>query len=403
MTEPSSRSATRRDFLRATVAAGLALPLGTSLGAAAASPRAPAARHPGDRKTRHVVVLAFAGGVRSKDTIETPANVPNLMRIAKNGVTMPNVRAANVGHYGAALSIFTGNVEVMGIRENERGLNPTVFEYLRKDLGLPQSDLWLSTSNGAQGRLFAHSDHPDYGAAFGANVLDGDGIFNVEFQKVLDAFGRPKQDSEREAALLDRFAGALEPAAIAELKQGDLAKGRVDPAQVRRVEKFILDELSGSTSKVTGPGSGDAKAIRVATNILRVFRPRLLGITLQNADIAHGSYNGYVEVIRRNDEELGRLWDAIQADPALKDSTAVLVLPEFGRDQDLNQRNGLDHGDNSDCLRKIFLVAAGPDFRKDKVVRAECCSHDVCPTVLSLFTKNPGKHVNGKPIGELFA
>ena len=89
---------------------------------------------------------------------------------------------------GAALSIFTGNVEVMGIRENERGLNPTLFEYLRKDAGLAQRDVWLSTSNGAQGRLFAFSDHPVYGRDWGANVLDGDGIFNVEFKKVLDSF-----------------------------------------------------------------------------------------------------------------------------------------------------------------------------------------------------------------------
>ena len=173
----------RRDFLLSSAAAGVALPLignrwweqsaGTPLGA------------PG--KTQRVVLVAFAGGVRSKEVLGTPENVPNLMRIAKGGVTMPNVRARNVGHYGAALSIFTGNVEIMGIRDNQHGLNPTLFEYLRKDGGLASGDVWLSCSGGAQSRLFAHSDHPDYGADFAANVLDGDGIFNVEFKKVLDS------------------------------------------------------------------------------------------------------------------------------------------------------------------------------------------------------------------------
>ena len=58
------------------------------------------------------------------------------MRIASAGVTLTNVYARNSGHYGAALSIFTGNIEDLGIRENQRGLNPTVFECLAKDCGV---------------------------------------------------------------------------------------------------------------------------------------------------------------------------------------------------------------------------------------------------------------------------
>lgn len=392
----------RRQFLQSCAGAALSLPLASRLDPLSLRPHDSSApcrwTPPPGRATEHVVVIAFAGGVRAKEVLETPANVPNLLRIQKRGVTLPNVRCQNVGHYGAALSIFTGNVEVMGIRENERGLNPTIFEYLRKDVGLSASDLWLSTASGAQGRLFAHSDHPDYGAQHGANVLDGDGLFTVEFQKVLDAFGRPRPDSGDETALLDRLSTALDDSALR-----GLSGPRPDPTHARRVERFILDELAGSNTRVTGPASGDAKAIRVGLNILRVFRPRLLGITLQNADTAHGSYNGYVEVIRRNDAEIGKLWDAIQADEALKDKTALLVLPEFGRDKDLNERNGLDHGDNSDCLRKVFLIAAGPDFKQDKVLKTEVSTHDVCPTVLSLFTRSPGKRVSGKVISDLFA
>ena len=381
---------TRRDFLR-TSATALSPPLLPRHDCRALSERAP--------QTKHIVVVAFAGGIRSKDVLETKANAPNLHRIAKNGVMLPNVRAANSGHYGAALSIFTGNVESLGIRDDGRGLNPTMFEYLRKDAAFAQSDLWVSTANGAQGKLFAHSTHPDYGSAYAANLLDGEGIFNVEFQKVLATFGRPRADSAGEALLLDQLASSLDPAILQSLPVG----GSKDPAQVRRVEKFILDELAGNTTKLTGPGSADAKAIRVGLNILRTFRPKLTAITLQNADIAHGSYNGYLEVIRRNDEELGKLWDAIQSDAELKNQTALFVLPEFGRDKDLNQRNGLDHGDNSDCLKKVFLIAAGPDFKKDMLVRSECATHDICPTVLSMFGLPQPKMVGGKPIADLFA
>ncbi|MEQ1634302.1 MAG: twin-arginine translocation signal domain-containing protein [Planctomycetota bacterium] len=391
----------RRDFLRATASAALALPLlGNDSPRPASAPfaRGSFGRGNGELATRHVVLIAFAGGVRTKDVIEQKENAPNLHRIAQNGILHPGLRCANVGHYGAALSMFTGNVEALGIRDDGRGRNPTVFEYLRKDRGFGPGDLWLSTSNGAQGKLFAHSDHPDYGAAFAANVLDGEGIFNVEFKKVLDTFGRPRADGEKEALLLDELNAALDGSALQTL-QG----GKVSAEHVRRIEKFILDELTGSSTNLTGPGSGDAKAIRVGANILRTFRPRVLGITLQNADIAHGSYNGYVEVIRRNDQEIGKLWDAVQQDPELKDSTTLLVCPEFGRDKDLNERNGLDHGDGSDCLQKVFLVGAGPDFARGKTLKNDGQTLDLCPTVLTLCGQKPGRMISGKVLDGAFA
>lgn len=366
--------------------------LGTAAVAATAPVLPPSLGEPRLGKTTRLVLVAFAGGVRTREVLGAPQNVPNLMRIASAGVTLPKVRCENVGHYGAALSIFTGNVEALGIRENERGTNPTLFEYLRKDVGLDAGDVWLSTASGAQGRLFAHSDHADYGGAVGAQVLDGEGIFNVEFKKLLDSFGKPKDDSEAERAALARLGDALDK------KPGAGA----DPARQRAVERFILDELAGGNTRITGPGAPDAKAIRVGGNLLRIFRPRLLGITLQSHDVAHGSFNSYVEVIRRNDAELGRLWDGIQADPDLRDSTAIMVLPEFGRDQNLNERNGLDHGDQSDDMREVFLIAAGPDFKSDKVVTKEVRTVDVCPTALSLFTTRAPAHSKARVIRELF-
>jgi len=387
--EPDSHAQlTRRKFLGSSAAAvGLT-----------ALPKLPAFVAP-PGKTKHVVLVAFAGGVRAKEVIGTPANVPNLMRIASQGIVMPNIRCENVGHYGAALSIFTGNVEYLGIRENEKGTNPTLFEYLRKDAGLSASDVWLSTAGGAQGRLFASSTHANYGESYAANVLDGDGIFNVEFKKVLDSFGRPRADAAKDRQALEILGKALDPRQVESIQGGK----RIDPDQMRRVESFLLEELSGSNTRVTGPGAPDVKAIRIGLNLLRVFKPRVLGITLQSHDIAHGSFNGYVEVIRRNDEELGKLWDAIQQDPSLKDCTSIFVLPEFGRDKDLNQRNGLDHGDRSDEMLKVFLVAAGPDLKKNKIVASEARTIDVCPTVLSLFTKKPAAHSQAKVLKEIFA
>jgi uncharacterized protein (DUF1501 family) len=174
-----------------------------------------------------------------------------------------------------------------------------------------------------------------------------------------------------------------------------------DPETQARLQRYLLEEIAGKTSTITGPGAGDARALSVAVSVLRLFRPTLMGVVLQNADIAHGSYNGYVEVIRRADEQLGRLWDSIQADPTLRDSTTVMVLPEFGRDRNTNQRNGLDHGDNSPELLKVAMVAAGPDFKKGKTVSAGLQSIDVCPTACELLGAR-AEFAGGKVMRELF-
>ncbi len=392
----------RRGFLKAAAAgaAGAAL-AADALAEGGAYPPRPAKSPPADDPKSpgpgHFLLVAFAGGVRSRETWGTPSNVPNLMRIASQGVVMPSVRTPNLGHYGSALSLCTGCSEVRGIRDNNRGPDPTIFEYARKQLRLPPQDVWLSTADGAQTVNFAYGTNKDYGAEYGANLIGTDGIFNAEFREVLRGFGEPRMPSEDEAKRLDRLAKAMDPDALSDAEDRKFA---TDPEHARRLQKFILEELTGGTAGITGPGAGDAKAVRVARNILRTFRPRLIGVVLGNADVAHGSFNSYVEVIRRNDAELGLLWEAIQQDPELKDSTTLFVLPEFGRDANLNQRNGLDHGDSSEDLGRVACFAAGPNIVKGKVHERPVDSIDVAPTIGALMGLKT-EYAKGKPIAAI--
>jgi hypothetical protein len=344
-------------------------------------------------KTKRVVLVAFAGGIRTRETLGAADNVPNLKRLAEDGVVYARARTANLGHFGAAMSIFTGVSEARGIRENARGEDPTLFEYLRKDLGLPASEVWISTSGGAQQTNYAYSLHPDYGADYGANTLDGDGIFNDEFRSIIAAFGKPRELDARESELVDRLRRRL----------GDEPGGNEDSARsLARIERYILEELSRGTSDLRGAGASDAKALRVARNLLAAFRPTLMGITLQDADVAHGNFNAYVEVIRRNDAMLGELIDAVKADPDLAESTAVMVLPEFGRDRDLNSRRGLDHGDGSDDLNYVSIVCWGPDFRRGSIVLDEVRTIDACPSICALFGAD-ARYARGRRLPKLLA
>ena len=348
-------------------------------------------------KTRRVIFVVLGGGVRTRETLDS-GNTPNLDRIAAEGVTYPAVAAQNIGHYGAAVSILTGSYEVYGIRENARPNLPTIFESLRKGAGLGSSDVWLSTAGSDQETNYAYSTARGYGAQYGANLIGGDGIFNDEFKKMIAGDkGIPRADEESEATLA-AMRGAVDTPLPA---RGDGASSVNDPETAARVEKYILDELRGTSAAITGVGASDAKAMHVARTLLGVFRPKVLGVTLRDADVAHGSYNDYVTVIKRNDDELGKIFDAIQGDPELADSTALFVMPEFGRDRDFNARRGLDHGDTSKELLEVSLVAWGPDFHKGKVHRGEIQTIDLAPTVLDLFDVRVKS--NGSVLRSLYA
>lgn len=399
MTNPSQRrarrSVPRRELLRGGAALAGAALLGGPL--AAAKPWLLNAPLAAARKTKRVVLVVFGGGVRTRETLLSD-NTPNLRRIADAGVLYPRTAVRNNGHYGAAVSIFSGSFEVFGIREQARPQTPTLFEIIRKQTGLSASDVWLSTAGGDQETNYAYSSASGYGAAYGANLIGAEGIFNAEFkQLVVGQGGLRGVDAEAEQTLGGMRAAVDTPLPVL----GDDGLGN-DPAASARIEQYILEELRGSASSITGLGANDAKAMLVARNLMGIFKPRLMAVTLRAPDVAHGSFNDYVTVIRRNDEELGRLFDAITGDPELSESTALFVLPEFGRDRDFNQRRGLDHGDSSKELNEVATVAWGPDFRSGKVHDREVRSIDVAPTIVSLFGGRMGPRT-GTTLPGLFA
>lgn len=389
----------RRDVLRIGAAAGVFAGLG---GWGVAQDR----QQPGAGRTmataadaevgiKHVIFIAMAGGVRTRETFGSPGNVPNLKAMADEGVLYPRMRTSNLGHFGATMSIFTGISEARGIRDNARGTDPTIFEYLRRELGLKQSDVWVTTSGGPQQTNYSYSVHPDYGAKYGANTLDGDGIFNKEFKDLLDAYGRPRVMEESEQELLDTLRKSVG-------RKQDAAENREAAENAAQVEKYILEELTGGTSDLTGAGSGDGKALRVARNLVSLFKPTLTGVVLQNADVAHGSFDAYSEVIRRNDAAIGEIWTAVKEDPVLANSTAIFVLPEFGRDKDLNSRRGLDHGDGSEDLRYVSGVAWGPTFGKGVVVKEDVRTIDAMYSACDVLGAKP-EFAKGQKLKRLLA
>jgi len=147
----------------------------------------------------------------------------------------------------------------------------------------------------------------------------------------------------------------------------------------------------------------DSLTLVRALEVLAVYRPRLMLISFGDPDVsAHtGDWNAYTEGIRRTDGFIGRLWDFIGSDDALKDRTAMLVTNDHGRHLDSVSIGFAGHGDGCAGCRDIFLLAVGPDFRQGAVSEASAGLPDVAATV-DMLLNVPLPPGHGRVLSELF-
>lgn len=378
---------TRRDFLR--VASASALTAGVASGPSTRA-SAQAAR------AQHVVLVVFGGGVGFNDVFPRlnpqtkkfdtgrDYNGKNVFKLFNEG-TGVRFLSPMVGHYAAVSSILTGALDAPTFRGSERPKRPTVAEYLRKQRGLDAGQAWMCVG-ADDSSLLSFSSHKDYGARFGANLLNARGLFGGQLARTMEKFAKPDAPSASEASVLARLHGAL--------GEGGGKNANVfdnDPATQQRLQKLIADLLAtkstGSFGKppVVGAGAADVWALRAATEVMKAFHPALLVVALTAADIGHVSYRQYENVIESNDAELGELVKAIDNDTQLKDSTALFVCPDFGRDTSVNAAGGKDHTANDPAVTASWLVARGASIVKGAQPANGMRTIDVCPTICAML------------------
>jgi hypothetical protein len=100
-----------------------------------------------------------------------------------------------------------------------------------------------------------------------------------------------------------------------------------------------------------------------------------MAITLLDVDVCHGDFNGYLRNQQIADALVTHLWNFIQADAELKDTTTLIVLPEHGRhlffngnNPDSLGRSGIDHGQGDNGDRDVWMLALGAGVRPNQVI-----------------------------------
>jgi hypothetical protein len=80
------------------------------------------------------------------------------------------------------------------------------------------------------------------------------------------------------------------------------------------------------------------------------------------------------------------MWQEIEANPAYRGRTTMVILPEFGRDPDGSSTNGFfNHRANSDSTRDTWMMALGAAVDRPQIIERTVRHVDLCPTLAKLL------------------
>jgi hypothetical protein len=347
---------------------------------------------------RKLVIVTFGGGVRYSETFapEGLHVIPRLRDLQPEGMFFQNcVNSGVLSHYNSTASILTGNWQRVDDFGFARAQSPTLFEYYRKASGAPPTDVWAICTNKSFASMGAGRSR-DYGEDFGANVV-------LPKQLLLEAVeGVIKRDLESGVANRENVLSQLENI----LNAGYEGIGWTIFRGGRELDKQVKETLTRSlVSYIYGPEaptSGDELTYFISQEIMREFAPRVMLVNFWDMDVAHwGSYSLYLQAITKTDRLCGMLWDEIQSNPAYKDKTTLLILPELGRDGDVNTANGfLNHRSGDPSCRNVWMLALGAGISKG-ATDTPIGHVDVAATAAEMLGYRMAEQIAGKPIKEL--
>jgi hypothetical protein len=120
-------------------------------------------------------------------------------------------------------------------------------------------------------------------------------------------------------------------------------------------------------------------------------QPRALWIGLDETDDwAHNrSYVRVIEYLHRFDGWLAKLWTSIEATPALRDRTALMIVTDHGRGNTNEDWNS--HGKDTEGAQNVWAVIAAPTWRTRGLWKAghpAASQSQVAATIASLVGKD---------------
>ena len=229
------------------------------------------------------------------------------------------------------------------------------------------------------------SGHKAYGPGLGAGVILPKRLLSAALSSQAD-------DARYEHLLRDNYETPL--------YAPTLAGHQIELSQMAEVLKLSVDDFAAHARSLASP---DELSVYIARQLMRHLAPSLLWVTLHDIDIAHsGAFSLYIDGIKRSDRLCAELWTAIQQNPEYANKTTMFILPDFGRDSDIDSGgNGFQHHRTGDTLsRTTWMMVLGPDVKHNVVVDRPIESIDLVPTIGRYFGFD-ARYSGGKPVAEV--
>lgn len=337
------------------------------------------------RREDRKVILVTCGGMRREDTFAESgiANIPHLHgSLVNEGLFFSHVRNAGVtSHYNTISSILTGNWQHLDDWGKSRPASPTVFELVRRGMGLKPESTWLVSSNKALTSQIGASDVHEFGPEYGANVI-------FPKQLLINAVVRAASQG-RAVHSTDRVTVEPELEAMLNADNYDGLGWSISgaPSSLDTPTLGVLQQAVDDLIQVNAPVTGDEFTFLVSSEVMRRFAPSLLVITFSDMEVAHfGSYSLHLAGIHTVDRLVSELWSLVQELPVYKDRTTVFVLPEFGRDLDGSSTNGFfNHRQDSESTRLTWMLCLGEAIRSRQTIEDPIDQTDICPSLARIF------------------
>ena len=142
-------------------------------------------------------------------------------------------------------------------------------------------------------------------------------------------------------------------------------------------------------------------SINEIPRILQSERPRVVVCRQMGHDVGHHSYEQYLAAVKATDDAIGRMFDWLLREPEFAGKTAIVIRPEFGRDDEINQHGQLHHSCGFYYTHRVASIFWGPDFNRGVDRTTVINARDMAPTLTRLVGVD-AIHAQGGVVPSLF-
>jgi hypothetical protein len=129
-------------------------------------------------------------------------------------------------------------------------------------------------------------------------------------------------------------------------------------------------------------------SVSAIPEVLQRYQPRIIVCRQSDHDVAHGGYERYIRVILETDDAIGRVFDWVKGHPVFRLNTSIVIRPEFGRDDEVNDLGELHHSYGFYYTHRVASIFWGSQFNRGVDRTTVIQSVDMAPTLAKLFGVN---------------